>query len=277
MYFLLGSKNYLLNKIYFLFYLLVFFSFFQEYNFSINLPYALSITLLNGDIFVIYKDGISIYDSSLSNEKKSIENFTLSEKIENDTSFHKITISRFHENDYGYIISTINDKIYIFDFEGQKLYNSSSKELLGKYYTLVPIKGDDQEIQYMIGFANGNTININFYTYYLNNKTNFIKSNQNNPLNSIENNALSCQLLSNSTDEDKIIVCFTATNPDKLLAFYFDVNFLTNISLTKNISYPKDSAGVKSIKTAASLDTKKAFVCYVDNEILPLFNLFCSK
>ena len=193
MYFLLGSKNYLLNKIYFLFYLLVFFSFFQEYNFSINLPYALSITLLNGDIFVIYKDGISIYDSSLSNEKKSIENFTLSEKIENDTSFHKITISRFHENNYGYIISTINDKIYIFDCEGQKLYNSSSKELFGEHYTLVPIKGDRQEIHYMIGFAKGNNnINISFYTYYLNNKTNFIKSNQNIPLGSIENNPLSC-------------------------------------------------------------------------------------
>ena len=84
--------------------------------------------------------------------------------------------------------------------------------------------------------------------------------------------------MSNSTNEDKIIVCFTATNsPENILAFYFEVNFLTNISLTKNISYSKDIAGVKSIKTAASLDTKKAFVCYVDNEILPLFNLFCSK
>ena len=138
-----------------------------------------------------YKDGISIYDSYLSNEKERIENFT--EKIENKNSFHKIIISRFHENNYVYIMSTINDKIYIFDCEGQKLYNSSFKELFGEHYTLVPIKGDRQEIHYMIGFAKGNNnINISFYTYYLNNKTNFIKSNQNIPLGSIENNPLSC-------------------------------------------------------------------------------------
>ena len=108
---------------YFLFYLLVFVSILKKYIAFDNLLYQQSITLLNGNIFMIYQNGITKYDSSLSSNILVIEQFNSDELIDDYTKYNKLTISRFSENDYGYIISTINDIIYIFNYEGNILLN----------------------------------------------------------------------------------------------------------------------------------------------------------
>ena len=81
------------NK-FFLLYITILFSIFERYEADNYLDYHHSITLLNFDIFVISKEGISIYNSSMS-KKEEIEHFT--EDISNNDDYNKITISRFSE------------------------------------------------------------------------------------------------------------------------------------------------------------------------------------
>ena len=61
-------------KFHFFFILFWFISFLEEYKTMEQLDFHKSITLINGNIFVIYKKGIIILDSSMNNSS-IIENF----------------------------------------------------------------------------------------------------------------------------------------------------------------------------------------------------------
>ena len=215
------------------------------------------------------------------NMEKSIIDYP--DFIQNENQLSKITISRFSENDYGYIISIINDKIYIFDCEGSLEYNSNleGNELNGDYYTLVPIKRNDQEYTYMVGFINGNNGNNDnnvikyiFYNYNKNNKVNtktnittfeyFYIDNNNNHIKIIEK-VLSCQLMTNSSNQD-IIVCFIFLyNVKKINHFFIDIEDY-NMIKSDHIGLLVNYNSLKVIKSATSYDKKKSFVCFIHDD-----------
>ena len=139
-----------------------------------------------------------------------------------------MTISRFSEKDYGYIISTIRDIIYIFDCEGNILNKYNTDKLIAlSSYTIVPIKREEKNFTYMIGFIGLSSpsfnINLNFFDYNSNNNmTNFI-SQEKFVLEGKNSFFLSCQLMLNTTENDGIIVCFTDIyNILKIKAFYIN-------------------------------------------------------
>ena len=260
------------NNFYFLFYSFTFFLFLNSCKSNAIFELSQSITLLNGNILIIHNRGIDIYDSQLMGLQKNIvqsDNF-----INNETQLSKITISRFSEMDYGYIIATINDKIYIFDCEGTLKYNNSLEEteLNGDYYTLIPIKKICNVYTFMVGFINNekkidciffkynNSDNINIekerhkypYSYYSNNKNN-----------SIEEKVLSCQLMNNHSKID-IIVCFIFRHEDKRIThFFIEINNYTmNIPNESKYINTSSSFFVKAIKSAITEDKKKSFVCF---------------
>ena len=143
------NTNHNFNKIIFIknyilfFDIFIFFLVFGKYNSEeiiFKLPQAT--TLSNGDIFVINQTGILIIDSNLTNIISKVETFQDDEQVNSDEILSKTTISRFNSEDNGYIFCLINDKIYIFNSSGQKVYKNDNKipDLEGSYYSLVPIK-----------------------------------------------------------------------------------------------------------------------------------------
>ena len=56
-------KKNIFTHLFFPFYILIIFSFLKKYKQFDKLDFPQSITLLNGNIFVIYKEGIVIYNS----------------------------------------------------------------------------------------------------------------------------------------------------------------------------------------------------------------------
>ena len=266
-----------INKIHHFYYLIYLFFFFLNIGKSNLFQYCQSITLLNGNILIIHKNGIHIYDSELMNMEKSIIDYP--DFIQNENQLSKITISRFSENDYGYIISIINDKIYIFDCEGSLQYNSilEENELNGDYYTLVPIKRNDQEYTYMVGFINGNNgnnvIKYIFYNYNKNNNVNtktnittfeYFYINGNDHI-KINEKVLSCQLMTNSSNQD-IIVCFIfLNNIQKINHFFIDIEDY-NMIKSDHIGLLVNYNSLKVIKSATSYDKKKSFVCFIHND-----------
>ena len=84
-------------------------------------------TLLNKNIFIIHKSGVDIYDSSLTKKIKNIITFSNDEIKGNNDIYAENIISKNDEKTFEYITCIINDKIYIFNSEGEKLYNSENK------------------------------------------------------------------------------------------------------------------------------------------------------
>ena len=86
---------------------------------SFDYPY--SITLPNDNTFIIQKTGIDIYDTLLNKFDKIFE-FSGNEEI-SEEKFSKIVLK--YNNHY--ILSVINDKMFIFNNEGKLLYKSEQK------------------------------------------------------------------------------------------------------------------------------------------------------
>ena len=111
--------------------------------------YPYSITLVNDNIFLIQKTGIDIYDKSLNKLKKIVE-FSGEEKI-SEENFSKIAIKYNNE----YILSVINDKMFIFNNEGNLLYKSEEK-INGNQtiycYSLTFIHSTNNTCDYVIGY-----------------------------------------------------------------------------------------------------------------------------
>ena len=185
---------------------------------SFNFPYSL--TLANGNIFIIHQNGINICDYHLTTILENITTFSEDEKIKTKASLSKITTAF----EYRYIISIINDLVYVFNENGTLIHRESNS-ILGEgetadYYTLVPIEKVEGYYQYVIGYIHNNLLYFLNYKYYFSSGAN-IRINERKAKkhdyydtnlyyqNSyfIENKAFSCQYLIDN-ENDKILLCF---------------------------------------------------------------------
>ena len=182
--------------------------------------YPFSLTLSDGNILVIHQKGICICNYHLSEIKQNIKTFSEDEEIRTEDSLSKITTA--FEN--GYIISIINDKIFIFNENGTLIYESNniileSGETAG-YYTLVPIKKESSYYQYVIGYIHSKSLYLLYYKYDFttgtNNSPTSIRSQKfYDPDSSIiprdtynyENKVLTCQYMTESR-YNNLLVCF---------------------------------------------------------------------
>ena len=87
------------------------------------------------NLFIIYESGIDICNHNLTKKIKTSIVFPNNEQITNE-KLSKIVISKC---DDGYIISIINDKIYIFNEEGNFIFQSEkiNQNQNPDYYTLL--------------------------------------------------------------------------------------------------------------------------------------------
>ena len=257
-------KNNKFYELYFFFFILIFFSFFKMYKLD-----SLAITLLNGNLMKIHEIGIDIYNSSFNYLVKNIYNFT-----ENNTVFNNI-ISIFPPEDYGYIISIINNQIYIFDWEGNFLYKNESKLYDIKsysefYYELVPIKSNGKQLSYMIGYPDGNNnIHLLFYEYKINNNSSKVLNSiiYKYPIegNNLEAKLISCKLMKPDKRKE-LIVCFICIKePRYITQFFIDSEkyIIDNSTESRYISLNYNSSNtIKSIRSSIDKDKKKCLVCF---------------
>ena len=231
-----------------------------------NFPY--SISLSNGNILVIHRFGITICDYLLSKIIKKIVIFNEDEEITSESSLSKVTTATFDE----YIITIINDKIYILNEVGDLLYNSS-KEILEQgetayYYTLVPIKKEGNYLFYFIGFVHNASLYFLYYAYNYVEKTNFKLSTRiekhkyNSNIYNIKNKGLSCQYMTYRYNINLIICFFLIYTSD----YYLTVdNFLINnnnsiVQYSNYIVYHFNFPSIGCIKSCIAKDHSKVFV-----------------
>ena len=171
-----------------------------------SLSYPHSVNLNSGDILIIHKFGVTVYDFNLTNIKNQIVKFEDDELIETEEDLTKLTVESFN----GYIFSIIKDKIYIFNEQnGALAYNSSkiiNRPQDAEYYTLVSVNITNNSIySYVIGYVDSNhLLNLFYYEYNSEDKKNELISSKiafKHESNSFEslvyNRGLSCAYMKN--------------------------------------------------------------------------------
>lgn len=224
--------------------LVVFLIFFIQKPISaLDFTYPSAITISNGNIFVIEKEGIFVYDEQLANIVYNYP-FDEDEKINDLNSLSNIII----KYRYDYIICLINLKIYFFSNEGEKLLETEKliTDENFSYPTLTPINLNDNDYYYIIGFfLNENNLyklKLIFYKInlsssdYLNAKIfentidKFTISFWNN-IRLFQNMGLSCEYMQTEDNEsDNFLTCFfiiEIKNSLTLAHYLFDVSAIS--------------------------------------------------
>ena len=265
------------NKFFFFKYIfqtVIFLSILKQYNFIESFLYPKAFTLKNGNIFLIHNKAIDIYYSSFTKKNKTIIYFMHdNNNITNDYNIYKRNIiSSYNENNIELLTSIINDKIYIFNEDGEKLYNSDKKISIKnvEYYILVPIKKINNNYYYMIGYINknNNILQVIFFKFENNTQNNILLYNNSifdlSENDEFTNKLLTCQLMKNNTGYELITCFYCAKN-------YFEYFFIDtekySIIKTKNnrIKFPNDVEVIKEIKSLSYSDKSKLFICFNTN------------
>ena len=194
--------------------------------------------LPSGDFFIIFDIGIYIYNFDFS-QNNSIYNFTEEEKIK---EYKQINLREFRENNNSIIIC-LNKGNFLYIFESKiNTFLNFTLEIFNaaKYYSIIPYKWDNNELQYIIIY----NYNISYYykikfdfykiNFSLNNNS-FINSTEYNNNYKIRGNFLSCEKGLNNS-----IICFYQNfflpEQYELVASTFDINLNIINNGTVNIS-----------------------------------------
>ena len=135
-----------------------------------NFNYPSAINLSNGNIFIVEKEGIYVYDAALKNKIYSYTFRDEDDKINDVDDLSKVVIKASGM----YILCLINSKIFIFDYEGKYLSETGKliedQNILHPTLTIIPSAGNDY-CYYIIGYfiKVDESYNIKFLYYKLNN------------------------------------------------------------------------------------------------------------
>ena len=233
---------------------------------TLEYKYPNCIELNNGNILIIFSEGIYIYNSQLSEEIDHINyesNFTLGV---NDLNL--INLSKF---DDGVVICIIKIYIYLFSSTGEYIYHDDLSQYLQEniYYSLVPHKIEGNKYYYVISYIDS-SLKIIFYYYNIN-----ISEKTNNLINNssfthtdsnykICSQGLTCQLMSPLNSEN-ILICFyeiTYPNGISVTSFQLD-NYILQDNSIPIIYQSNEQYGF--FKSAITKDRKKALICHSNN------------
>ena len=279
-----------------LFPIFIFLHIINKINSILSFDYPHSITLSNGNIFLIHQEGIDIYDSSF-NKINQIIRFSDEEEITKEI-FAKIELK--YDNEY--ILSIINDKIYIFDNKGEFLYKSNEKvnnNQTIQNYALTPIGLYNDSYNYTIAFFdNKNYLNLQLYSYNIKNNNNnlinarkdysyMVSGNSDFEVFSRNKKGLSCEYMSyysyyDYEFVDEILVCFFSKFSSSCFGTTYykisnnQINFYSNkISVEPDMKCIDDDDNNHTfIKSEINFNRTLALVWYNDGEYRTSFFTF---
>ena len=271
-----------------LFQFIILFIIISQSNSILSFIYPSAIELPNGNIFVIEKLGIYVCDSSLINIIRTEFTFSEEDQIKNEDDLSRVIIKKTRVNSLIYILSLVNYKIYIFDFDGKLIYNSEEKIITGqipKYYTLAPITIKDNIYYYIIGyFDENNYLNLLLYKYDNHQNTKIVhkkeaafKMSKVDNYYNFKNNGLSCEFIYEYYYHyNRVLVCFFVISNgrnDFLIQNYYT---LTIKEIQNNYDYDNDFFEVNNInfiKSDKTYDKDKVLVCFILSDM----QAYCEK
>ena len=272
-------------------YLAIFISNSSESFLSFKYPQA--ITIKEEKILVIHQDGVTICDPTLEKEIKKEIIFEEEEKINTEAALSKVTILYEKQFDDKYIISLINDYIYIFNDDGNFTYKSENNihynntNVYGEYYTLVGVGSSGHYYYYVIGFIYNQKIYLYAYKYNFVNNIN-TKYDQilgfNHRINSyssyyIMNKALSCEYVEHYNLGYVLLCVFLINNPqvnNHIISFEYIKVYTTYMEFasTQYIKIFNFYYNISCFKTILNSDRNKLLIVGYCTAGLGIFSIY---
>ena len=234
---------------------------------SFRFPYAFKLN--NKNIFVINQLGVHICNSNFTNIINQAVTFSDSEQITTDEALSKVT-SIYEDN---YIICLINDKIYIFDEEGNFLQKSNDiiTNFNVEYYSLAYIYKQNNFYYFVVGFVYNRELYLYSYKYDI--SQNLIeKYSQLESCNyyNIKNKGLSCHYMKYSSSY--LLTCLYYANNYGIVFDFFEVSTtVLKISTIKNPSNFSSYEEVKYIRGILSSDKETLTIGWMTIDGVPYF------
>ena len=247
----------------------------EEYNKikSFESAFPTSFNLNNGDILIIAKYGIYLFQQS-HYSLKTILNFTNEEMISTEDECSKTTFVQLPNQNGGNVLCLIKDKLYLFS-QNIDLLNKFdlSKEINGNFYSLVHYKKENNYIYYIIAFIQDKIFKMFYYRMKidlnLQNSENEILSDLIFEAKASNGNEIkqfisfSCEKMENSTI-GKVLACFYENRNNKEIGvslFNLDNNKITEIFPLPPV-FIQVTQLIIFIKTAVSEDKSTTLICY---------------
>ena len=242
----------------------------------IDFTYPSALGLSTGNVFVVEKKGIYVYDGQLNNIIYSYP-FEEGEQIDSIDTFSKVVI----KSKLSHIICLINKRIYLFDYEGKFLAKTEKliSETNYEYPTLaVPFNEGNNYYYVILYFINSSGIK----QRVLYNKINVFEK-KNYPIKELTLNqfetktwgglssdsydfyskGLTCEYMQCENDDYIYLICFMIVNKDtySLSLNYFEIS-TSSISTNKKFKATfLEVNDVKQIQSVSREDKKYSLVC----------------
>ena len=263
------------SNIYLFFVLLIFLFNLVEVTINSNLDsldYTHALSLINGNIFIIHKNGVMVYNYNctiiLYDYDFNGETLILSEKENNLTSLIQCSDSVKQ-----YVIVNIYNKIYIFSSRGEYLFrldntffsDYSFDNLIYFSYSFLFYKYDNSNYYFILGFVN-NEKNIRIIQFIINmdNRNLEIKNNITHITYNSLTDVITCQIINSN-----ILGCFYIRSVDDNKKYLY----VTEFYLENNLAL-KNEAQVLSINNEVNHMLIKSII---GNEKNIVYACFISK
>ena len=240
--------------------------------------YPSTLTLLNQDLIMVTNDGIHYYSPKMIEDvsKKIIfENPIVSQDENKMTS-----MAQFSEDDGGYIMILVKNRIYFLEYNGTKIYdldlNNSTDS--SSHYCIIPYKKEGNILNYFIsyGISDGKSFKINHFKFNIItkvNEKNITKTKEAKNIGGMGNNpngfvGVDCIIMIPSSLNLNILVCFYSINyPPEIQASSFDplnnLDELTNYF--KYYTYEDTSLQAPSFISGITNEEKQKALIYFVN------------
>ena len=180
---------------------------------DLDLEYIHPITLLNGNIFIIHKNGVLVYNYNFTNILYN-NNFGGIPIISSEEESELTSVIQCKDNGK-YVIGLINDTFYVFSSQGQYLFDKQINlftdfrtDIYFKYFSFLYYKCQDSNYSFIVSFIN-NERNIKFVKIKANIEQQNCESeiffyNINKPI----SDSVSCQIINFNDFSDKLVCVY---------------------------------------------------------------------
>ena len=250
----------------------------------IDLNYPNAISLDNGNVFIIEKNGIFVFDEQLNNV---IYNYAFNEEDQINESTNVI----FKQKN-NYIICLVNTIIYFYDYENKSLnkYDNLINDENIFNPTLTPIDLNDINFfYYVIGYiiyeSNCYKLKLLYYKIDYEGKNNdYISSCSIERIGvpygvfghdyyNIQNKGLSCEYMQTRNSDNKFLICFFIVKSNELLYLAENIYDISTTSLSNtesgfdpNVADTYIINDIIQIQSIISDDKKNSLICLLSNE-----------
>ena len=240
----------------------------------LDLEYTHSLSLINGNLFIIHKYGVIVYNYNFTSILYSYD-FGGTPIIASEEDNNFTSVIQCKGNNYQYVIAIINDKIYVFSSRGQyffhvsnnnNLFSDFSTNVENQYYSFLFYKNDGYNYYFIVTIIdNTNSIKIKEFKIDLAAQSfEMVNQKQYSP-DSLVSDSVACQITSYNNTSN-VLACFYVNIID-----YYNNLYVSLFSIEENFNMINETIVLNSFQDRIYNYSIKSEMGYGRDRVIIIF------